>query len=73
MRLSALITPVLRSSTVGSSSRGGRSVATSRGFEDADCALGDGGRSARQGEVGLRRCLERSDDRLVASLDVGEA
>ena len=35
MRLSALITPVLRSSTVGSSSRGGRSVADDPGFEAA--------------------------------------
>ena len=73
MRLSALITPVLRSSTVGSSSRGGRSVADDPGFEEADRSSGDRGRSARQGVVGLRRCLERPDDRLVASLDVGEA
>ena len=42
-------------------------------FEEADRSLGDGGRSARQGAVGLRGRLERSDDRLVASLDVGEA
>ena len=43
------------------------------GFEDAHRSLGDGGRSARQGQVGLGGGLERTDDRLVAGLDVGEA
>ena len=48
-------------------------MANDPGFEDAHGSAGDRGRSARQGQVGLRRRLERSDDRLVARLDVGEA